>query len=115
YRVPPAGWKPAGWTPPDEAHRTRKMISPHHVHIDEALKTRQFYQMWIVLCLNVTAGIGVLSVAATMMTEIFGTALPGVVDGAFAATYVMMISVFNMIGRFLWASASDYIGRRNTY
>jgi hypothetical protein len=68
-----------------------------------------------VLCFNVTAGIGVLSVAATMMTEIFGTALPSVVDGAFAATYVVMISVFNMCGRFLWASASDYVGRRNTY
>ena len=115
YRVPPPGWKPAGWTPPDEAHSERKMISRQHVHIDEALKTRQFYQLWIVLCLNVTAGIGVLSVARTMMTEIFGTALPGIVDGAFAATYVMMISVFNMLGRFVWASASDYIGRRNTY
>jgi hypothetical protein len=91
------------------------MISRQDVHIDEALKTPQFYQLWIVLCLNVTAGIGVLSVAATMMTEIFGTALPGVVDGAFAATYVVMISVFNMSGRFLWASASDFIGRRNTY
>ena len=115
YRLPPPGWKPTGWTPPDEAHSARKMISRQHVHIDEALKTRQFYHLWIVLCLNVTAGIGVLSVARTMMTEIFGTALPGIVDGAFAATYVMMISVFNMLGRFVWASASDYIGRRNTY
>jgi MFS family permease len=85
------------------------------VHINEALKTRQFWQLWIVLCFNVTAGIGVLGVARTMMTEIFGTTLPGIVDGAFAATYVMMISVFNMVGRFVWASASDYIGRRNTY
>jgi MFS family permease len=68
-----------------------------------------------VLCFNVTAGIGVLGVAKTMMTEIFGTTLPGIVDGAFAATYVVMISVFNMIGRFLWASTSDVIGRRNTY
>jgi hypothetical protein len=63
----------------------------------------------------VTAGIGVLSVAQTMMTEIFGTTLPQIVDGAFAATYVVMISLFNMIGRFFWASSSDYIGRRNTY
>jgi MFS family permease len=115
YRVPAPGWRPAGWTPPDEAHRTKRMISAHNVHIDEALKTRQFYQLWIVLCFNVTAGIGVLSVAQTMMTEIFGTTLPGIVDGAFAATYVMMISVFNMVGRFFWASSSDYIGRRNTY
>jgi MFS family permease len=115
YRVPPPGWRPAGWTPPDEADRERKMITGQHVHIDQALKTPQFYQLWLVLCLNVTAGIGVLSVARTMMTEIFGTALPGIVDGAFAATYVVMISVFNMLGRFIWASASDYIGRRNTY
>ena len=91
------------------------MISTGHVHIDEALKTRQFYQLWIVLCFNVTAGIGVLGVAKTMITEIFGTTLPDIVDGAFAATYVIMISVFNMVGRFLWASTSDYIGRRNTY
>ncbi len=115
YRLPAPGWKPEGWTPPDEAHRAKKMISAHDVDIDEALKTPQFYQLWIVLCFNVTAGIGVLSVARTMMTEIFGTTLPGIVDGAFAATYVVMISVFNMVGRFFWASTSDYIGRKNTY
>jgi hypothetical protein len=115
YRLPAPGWKPAGWTPPDEAHRSKRMISARNVDIDEALKTRQFWQLWIVLCFNVTAGIGVLSVARTMMTEIFGTTLPAIVDGAFAATYVAMISLFNMIGRFVWASSSDYIGRRNTY
>jgi MFS family permease len=115
YRLPAPGWKPAGWVPPDDAHRFKRMISARNVHIDEALKTRQFYQLWIVLCFNVTAGIGVLSVAQTMMTEIFGTTLPSIVDGGFAATYVMMISVFNMLGRFFWASTSDYIGRRNTY
>jgi MFS family permease len=115
YRIPAPGWQPAGWTPPDATYRSKRMISTHDVDIDEALKTRQFYQLWIVLCFNVTAGIGVLSVAQTMMTEIFGTTLPSIVDGAFAATYVMMISVFNMIGRFFWASTSDYIGRRNTY
>lgn len=115
YRIPAPGWKPAGWEPPDEAHAEKRMMTRHHVDIDEALKTPQFYQLWIVLCFNVTAGIGVLGVAKTMMTEIFGTTLPHVVDSAFAATYVVMISVFNMIGRFFWASMSDYIGRRNTY
>ncbi len=115
YRVPAPGWQPAGWTPPDEAHAEKKMMTRNHVDIDQALKTRQFYQLWIVLCFNVTAGIGVLGVAKTMMSEIFGTTLPQVVDGAFAATYVVMISVFNMVGRFIWASTSDYIGRRNTY
>jgi len=115
YRLPAPGWKPVGWAPPDEAHRAKRMISTHDVDINEALKTRQFYQLWIVLCFNVTAGIGVLSVAQTMMTEIFGTTLPGIVDSGFAATYVVMISVFNMLGRFVWASSSDYLGRRNTY
>ena len=115
YRLPAPGWKPAGWTPPDAAHRSKLMISAGNVHIDEALKTRQFYQLWIVLCFNVTAGIGVLAVAQTMMTEIFGTTLPAIVDSSFAATYVVLISLFNMIGRFVWASSSDYIGRRNTY
>jgi len=115
YRIPPPGWRPAGWTPPDETHGAKKMICRRHVHIDQALKTPQFYQLWIVLCFNVTAGIGVIGVAQTMMTDIFGTTLPGVVDAGFAGTYVMMISVFNMAGRFFWASASDYLGRRNTY
>jgi MFS family permease len=114
YRLPAPGWKPEGWEEPAEGQRN-SLISDKHVDIDEALKTPQFYQLWIVLCLNVTAGIGVLGVARTMMTEIFGTTLPGIVDTAFAATYVVMISAFNMVGRFIWASASDYIGRRNTY
>ena len=114
YRIPTEGWQPEGWEEPDEADRGA-MISHYNVDIDEALKTPQFYQLWIVLCLNVTAGIGVLGVARTMITEIFGSTLPQVVDTAFAATYVVMISAFNMVGRFIWASASDYIGRRNTY
>jgi len=115
YRIPPEDWKPEGWTPPSEEQNGKRMMTSKHVHIDEALKTPQFYQLWIMLCLNVTAGIGVLGVAKTMMSEIFGSTLPNIVDGAFAATYVVMISVFNMIGRFFWASASDYIGRKNTY
>jgi len=114
YRLPAPDWQPAGWEPAPEDDR-QHLITRHDVDIDEALKTPQFYQLWIVLCFNVTAGIGVLGVARTMMTEIFGTTLPQIVDAAFAATYVVMISVFNMIGRFFWASSSDYIGRRNTY
>ena len=114
YRIPAEGWKPEGWTEPNEEKRG-SLISTHNVHLDEALKTRQFYQLWVVLCFNVTAGIGVLGVARTMITEIFGSSLPHIVDTAFAATYVVMISAFNMVGRFIWASASDYIGRRNTY
>ncbi len=115
YRVPAEGWAPAGWVPPEEGEHHGKMITRHDVDIDVALKTPQFYQLWIVLCFNVTAGIGVLAVAKTMMTEIFGTTLPQTVDLNFAATYVLMISFFNMIGRFFWASASDYLGRKTTY
>lgn len=115
YRIPAPGWKPAGWVPPDDSHAEKKMMTRNDVDIDQALKTPQFYLLWIVLCFNVTAGIGVLGVAKTMMSEIFGTTLPHIVDGTFAATYVAMISVFNMVGRFFWASSSDYLGRRNTY
>lgn len=114
YRLPAPGWKPDGWVEPPEDARHR-LISKHNVDIDQALKTPQFYQLWIVLCFNVTAGIGVLGVAKTMITEIFGTTLPDIVDAKFAGTYVVMISAFNMVGRFLWASSSDYIGRRSTY
>ena len=114
YRIPAEDWKPEGWVEPSEKERG-SLISTKNVDIDQALKTPQFYQLWIVLCLNVTAGIGVLGVARTMITEIFGSSLPQVVDTSFAATYVIMISAFNMVGRFIWASASDYVGRRNTY
>lgn len=114
YRVPAPGWKPQGYDAPGEGARG-KMITHNDVDIDQALRTPQFYQLWIVLCFNVTAGIGVLAVAKTMMTEIFGTTLPDIVDLKFAATYVLMISLFNMIGRFFWASTSDFIGRKNTY
>ena len=85
------------------------------VHIDQALKTPQFYFLWIVLCFNVTAGIGVIGVAKTMMIEIFGSTLPTIVTAGFAGTYVLMISVFNMLGRIFWASMSDFIGRKTTY
>src|SRR5690606_18468889 len=104
-----------GWEPASDAQAARRMITSRDVHVDQALRTPQFYLLWIVLCFNVTAGIGVLGVAKTMMTEIFGTTLPAIVDGAFAATYVQMTSVFNMLGRFFWASVSDVLGRKTTY
>lgn len=114
YRVPVPGYKPQGWEPPSGKDSSKRMISQKDVHIDQALKTPQFYQVWVVLCLNVTAGIGIISVAKTMMTEIFSSALPDIVDVTFAATYVLMIGMFNMLGRIMWASASDKLGRRNT-
>jgi MFS family permease len=107
-RIPPKDWKPAGWTPPTTAN---KMITKNHVHIDQALKTPQFYLLWLVLFLNVTAGIGVLGQASVMIQESFKSSITA---GA-AAGFVGLLSLFNMGGRFVWASASDWIGRKNTY
>lgn len=117
FRIPAPGWKPDGWAGPvaTASRSPRRMITAHDVGPDEALRTPQFYLLWVVLCMNVTAGIGVLGVAKTMMTEIFGSALPDLVTSGFAATYVLMISLFNMAGRFFWASVSDAIGRKLTY
>ncbi len=120
YRVPAENWKPEGYEPPSEAESAAKMKTLNNVHINQAIKTPQFYQLWIVLCFNVSAGIGVIGVAKTMMSEIFGSAPPtsdlaSIVTATFAGTYVLMISVFNMCGRIIWASLSDFIGRKNTY
>lgn len=113
YRIPPEGWKPAGWELPAES--SSAMITRHDIDADTALRTPQFYLLWTVLCLNVSAGIGVLSVAKTIMTDIFGTAYPNIVTAGFASTYVLLISVFNMAGRFFWASVSDKLGRKRVY
>lgn len=107
-RIPAPDWKPAGWTPPVVEN---KMITRQHVHIDQAMKTPQFYLLWLVLCLNVTAGIGVLGQASVMIQETF----KGTVSVAAAAGFVGLLSLFNMGGRFLWSSASDYLGRKTTY
>jgi MFS family permease len=107
-RVPPDGWKPAGWTPPA---MQAPLVSRANVAVDVAWKTPQFWLLWVVLCMNVTAGIAVLSQASPMIQEIF----TGRVSPEIAAGFVGLLSLFNMIGRFFWASTSDYIGRRNTY
>src|SRR5579864_111822 len=126
YRVTPAGWRPDGWTPPSEK---KTMISEHHVHLDNAHKTPQFWLIWAVLCLNVSAGIGVIGQAVPMLQEIFAGNLIGMPDLNFgalsaeqrtviagiAAGFAGLLSLFNIGGRFFWASFSDYIGRKNTY
>jgi MFS family permease len=105
-RLPPRGWLPEGWTPPV---RRSKMITDLHFSRNEALRTVQFYLLWGILFINVTAGIGILAQASPMMQDMFQkTALQ-------AAAVVSLISLFNAGGRFFWASFSDYIGRRNTY
>jgi MFS family permease len=104
-RVPGADFKPAAAPAP------RKLVSSHDVYVYDAVKTPQFWLLWGVLCMNVTAGIGVLGQASAMSQEIF----PGRVTVVAAAGFVGLLSIFNMLGRFFWASTSDVIGRRNTY
>jgi MFS family permease len=107
-RVPAPDWKPAGWIPPVQP---KQLVTTAHVAVDTAWRTPQFWLLWVVLCMNVTAGIGVLGQASPMIQEIF----TGRVTPSAAAGFVGLISLFNMVGRFFWASTSDYIGRRNTY
>jgi MFS family permease len=107
-RVPAPGWKPEGYTPPAQAS---KLITTSDVFVYDSLKTPQFWLIWWILCLNVTAGIGVLGQASAMSQEMF----PGKVTPVAAAGFVGLMSLFNMGGRFFWASTSDYIGRKNTY
>jgi MFS family permease len=107
-RIPAPGWKPEGYTPPVQAS---KLITVNHVYVYDAIKTPQFWLIWLVLCLNVTAGIGVLGQASAMSQEMF----PGHITPVAAAGFVGLLSLFNMLGRFFWASTSDFIGRKNTY
>jgi MFS family permease len=107
-RIPAPGWKPAGYVAPTE---TKRLISTNDVYVYEALRTPQFWLIWWVLCLNVTAGIGVLGQASAMSQEMF----PNHITPVAAAGFVGLMSLFNMGGRFVWASTSDFIGRRNTY
>ena len=129
YRVPPIGWKPANWTP--LAASNNNMIASRHVHLKNAHKTPQFWLLWIVLCMNVSAGIGIIGAAAPMLQETFGGALigqPGLgfadikVDelltakaAAVGAGFVGLISLFNIFGRIGWATSSDKLGRKRTY
>jgi MFS family permease len=126
YRVPPAGWRPDGWTPPAVANA---MITTGHVHLKDAHKTPQFWLIWAVLCLNVSAGIGIIGMASPMLQEIFGGSLIGHPELGFAqldasqktaiagiaAGFAGILSLFNIAGRFFWASLSDKIGRKMTY
>ena len=126
YRVPPSGYRPRGWTPTGHAGRT--MITTRQVHLRDAHKTPQFWLVWAVLCLNVSAGIGVIGMASPMLQEVFGGRLIGVdaaigdLSGeqkaqiaAIAAGFTGLLSLFNIGGRFFWASMSDRMGRKATY
>jgi MFS family permease len=127
YRVPPTGWKPEGWTAPAKK-ASNAMITHRHVHVNVAWKTPQFRLVWLVLCLNVSAGIGILGMASPLLQEVFGGKLLGndlafgqldasqlASIAAIAAGFTGLLSLFNIGGRFFWASFSDYLGRKNTY
>jgi MFS family permease len=107
-RVPPADWQPAGWAAPA---RPEHRGTTANVAVGTAWRTPQFWLLWVVLCMNVTAGIGVLDQASPMIQEMFARR----VSPAAAASFVGLISLFNMGGRLFWGTISDYIGRRNTY
>jgi MFS family permease len=129
YRVPPAGWRPEGWTP---SANGKSMITARNVHLHDAHKTAAFWLIWLVLLLNVSAGIGVIGIASPMLQEIFGGSLisrpeltyaqvqadPALKAAAAivaAGGFVGLLSLFNIGGRFFWASLSDVIGRKTTY
>lgn len=126
YRIPPQDWKPAGWSAP--AAHANSMMTTRHVHVATAWRTPQFWFLWGVLCLNVSAGIGILGMASPMLQEIFGgrlidvdAPLAGLSDeqrtmvAGIGAGFVGLLSLANIVGRISWASASDKLGRKLTY
>jgi MFS family permease len=127
YRVPREGWKPAGWTPVSETAK-HGLITQHHVQLNVAWRTPQFWLLWAVLCLNVTAGIGIIGMASPLLQEVFGGKLLGInasftelsqdqlsAIAAIAAGFAGLLSLFNIAGRIFWASLSDRLGRKATY
>jgi len=126
YRVPPSGWTPKGWTPPPA--QDNAMMTQDHVHVKKVWGIPQFWLIWSVLCLNVSAGIGVIGMASPMLQEMFGGRLIGIDRGfseldaaqlaaiaTIAAGFTGLLSLFNIGGRFFWASMSDFLGRKLTY
>ena len=127
YRVPSTGWKPAGWTPP-AAQSGNAMITNRHVHVKKVWGIPQFWLIWLALTMNVSAGIGVIGMASPMLQEVFGGSLIdvpkrfGELDksqlaaiAAVAGGFAALLSLFNIAGRFFWASMSDVFGRKMTY
>lgn len=127
YRVPASGWKPSNWQPSDSS-KANKMITQKHVHVKNVFKIKQFWLLWGVLCMNVSAGIGIIGMSSPMLQEVFGGQLIGIAKlygdldkdqlaaiAAVAAGFTALLSLFNIGGRFFWASLSDKLGRKTTY
>ena len=126
YRIPPDGWRPPGGA--STPTTPQRLISDRHVHLSVAWRTPQFWLLWGVLCLNVSAGIGILGMASPLLQEVFGGRLIGIAGSidqltaaqktqiaAIAAGFTGLLSLFNIAGRIFWASLSDFLGRKLTY
>ncbi|MFA5864703.1 MAG: OFA family MFS transporter [Phycisphaerae bacterium] len=127
YRIPPSDWKPHGFTGP-ASNGGQSFITQGHVHVSNAHKTPQFWFLWAILCLNVSAGIGVIGMASPMLQEVFGGRLIGIKAplasltneqvarvASIGAGFAGLLSLFNIGGRIFWASLSDHLGRKTTY
>jgi len=126
YRLPVSGWQPVGFTAP--VLTENKMVTPHHVHVKNVFKIKQFWLVWLVLCMNVSAGIGVIGMSSPMLQEVFGGQLIGIAKtyseldksqlaaiATVAAGFTALLSLFNIGGRFFWGSLSDTLGRKMTF
>jgi MFS family permease len=127
YRIPASGWTPKGWTPPAK-QASNTMITQRHVHVKKVWGIPQFWLIWLLLTMNVSAGIGVIGMASPMLQEVFGGALIDVPKrfseldkaqlaqiAAIAGGFAALLSLFNIAGRFFWATISDSFGRKMTY
>jgi MFS family permease len=127
YRIPASDWKPAGWTPP-VAQSNKAMITTRSVSVKKVWGIPQFWLVWMALCMNVSAGIGVIGMASPMLQEVFAGSLIGVQQtfteldktqltaiAGIAAGFAALLSLFNIGGRFFWASLSDKLGRKMIY
>ena len=112
-RVPPEGWRPKGFDP--SAVRTKSLVTTESVSAANSTKTPQFWLLWTVLFCNVTAGIGILEQAAPMIQDFFREGGESSVAAAAAAGFVGVLSLCNMLGRFVWSSTSDIVGRKAIY
>jgi hypothetical protein len=113
-KVPPDGWRPAGWDP--SMLKAKTLVTTNNVSAGNAIRTPQFYVLWLVLFCNVTAGIGILEQASPMIQDFFrGDSGVSTVTVAAAGGFVGILSLANMAGRFIWSSTSDYVGRKPIY
>jgi MFS family permease len=112
-RVPAEGWRPDGFDP--STVKKKALVTTESVSARNSVKTPQFWLLWIVLFCNVTAGIGILEQAAPMIQDFFRTGDGSLVAATAAAGFVGVLSLFNMAGRFVWSSTSDFIGRKPIY